>query len=148
MSRRLLLLPLAGLLLAVPALGAGITVGDPWVRLPPPGMKNTGAFMVLRNPGAAPVKLVRASSPAARVTELHTHLQEGGVMKMRPVESMEVPAHGETVLRPGSLHVMLIDLVAPLAEGALVAVTLVFDDGSSQVVQAQVRKLDLRPAAP
>lgn len=137
-------------LLAVPgataAAPAEISVVDPWVRLPPPGAVNTGAFMVLKSSGKVDRKVIAASNPASRVTELHTHVDEGGVKKMRQVPFIEVKAGGQTELKPGSLHVMLIDLTAPLAEGQTIALTLKFDDGSTMVVKAPVRKFDLPPS--
>lgn len=119
-----------------------VTVTEAWVRLPPPGAKNTGAFMLLTNDSKADRKLVSASNPASKVTELHTHLNEGGVMRMRQVPSMEVKAGGKTELKPGSLHVMLIDLVGALKEGEQVPLTLTFDDGSWVEVKAMVKKFD------
>lgn len=119
-----------------------VTVTNAWVRLPPPGTKTTGAFMLLTNGSRADRKLVSASNPASRVTELHTHLNEGGVMKMRQVPAMEVKAGGTTELKPGSLHVMLIDLLATLKEGDVVPLTLTFDDGSTVEVKALVKKFD------
>ena len=115
-----------------------VSVHEPYVRLAPPNAPASAAFMVLRNTGARDVRLVRADNPASRVTELHTHLNEGGVMKMRPVPAVEIKAGGETVLKPGGLHVMLIDLKAPLKEGEIVPITLGFDDGSSKRVDARV----------
>jgi hypothetical protein len=103
--------------------------------------------MVLKNTGKADRKLIEASNPASKVTELHTHLDEGGVKKMRQVPFIEVKAGGSAELKPGDLHVMLIDLTAPLKEGQVLPITLKFDDGSSTVVQAQVRKFDM-PAMP
>jgi periplasmic copper chaperone A len=62
----------------------------------------------------------------------------GGMMEMRPVDRIEVPA-GETVaLEPGGYHVMLKELVAPLADGATVEVTLVFEESDEQLVTADV----------
>lgn len=115
-----------------------ISVDKPYVRLLPPGVQTTGAFMVIRNAGDKDVKLVKADNPASRVTELHTHLNEGGIMKMRPVAAIEVKAKGEALLQPGGLHIMLIDLKAPLKEGDVVPITLGFDDGSSKKVDAKV----------
>ncbi|MCB4358621.1 copper chaperone PCu(A)C [Quatrionicoccus australiensis] len=117
-----------------------ISVDKPYVRLLPPGAQTTGAFMVIRNSADKDVKLVKADNPASRVTELHTHLNEGGVMKMRPVAAIEIKAKGEALLQPGGLHIMLIDLKAPLKEGDIVPITLGFDDGSSKKVDAKVLK--------
>ena len=91
-----------------------VTVQDPYVRLAPPNAPATGAFMVIRNTGDKDVKVIKADNPVSKVTELHTHLNEGGVMKMRPVPAIDVKARGEAVLKPGGLHVMLIDLKAPM----------------------------------
>ena len=136
----------AGLMVSLGALAGAadsVTVQDPYVRLAPPNAPATGAFMVIRNGGDKDVKVVSASNPASKVTELHTHLNEGGVMKMRPVPAIEVKAKGEAVLKPGGLHVMLIDLKAPMKEGDVVPITLTFDDGSSKQVDAKV----VRPMA-
>lgn len=120
-----------------------ITVQEPYVRLAPPNAPATGAFMVLKNNGDKDVKLLKADNPASKVTELHNHINDNGVMKMRPVAAVEIKAKGEAVLKPGSLHVMLIDLKAPLKEGDSVPLMLSFDDGSSKTVDAKV----VRPGA-
>ena len=123
-----------------------VSVQDPYVRLAPPNAPATGAFMVIRNAGDKDVKVVKADNPVSRVTELHTHLNEGGVMKMRPVPAIDVKAKGEAVLKPGGLHVMLIDLKAPMMEGDTVPLTLTFDDGSTKKVDAKVVKPTAAPA--
>ncbi len=117
-----------------------ISVQDPYVRLAPPGAPATGAFMVIKNNGDKDVKLVKADNPASKVTELHNHINDNGVMKMRQVPGVDIKAKGEAVLKPGSLHVMLIDLKAPMKEGDVVPITLSFDDGSSKQVEAKVVK--------
>ncbi|MFH1661266.1 MAG: copper chaperone PCu(A)C [Pseudomonadota bacterium] len=120
-----------------------VSVQDPYVRLAPPNAPATGAFMVIKNNGDKDVKVVKADNPVSKVTELHTHLNEGGVMKMRPVPSIEVKAKGEAVLKPGGLHVMMIDIKTPMKEGDVVPITLSFDDGSTKQVDAKV----VRPMA-
>lgn len=135
---------LAALLAAGNAFAAGaadsITVIDPYVRMAPPNAPATGAFMVLKNGGGKDVKMVKADNPASKATELHTHLNEGGVMKMRQVPAIEIKAGGEAKLAPGGLHIMMIDMKSPLKEGDMVAITLTFDDGSSKKVDAPVKK--------
>jgi copper(I)-binding protein len=137
----------AGLLLSAGALAGSadaVSVDQPYVRLAPPNAPATGAFMVIRNGGDKDIRVVRADNPVSRVTELHTHLNEGGVMKMRPVTAIEIKAKGKAVLEPGGLHVMMIDLKAPMKEGDSIPITLTFDDGSSKQVDAKV----VRPGAP
>ncbi|MFN4341682.1 MAG: copper chaperone PCu(A)C [Azonexus sp.] len=136
----------AGLLFSAGVLAGAadhVAVQDPYVRLAPPNAPATGAFMVIKNQGDKDIKLVKAANPVSKVTELHTHLSEGGVMKMRPVPAIDIKAHGEAMLKPGGLHVMLIDLKAPMKEGDVVPITLTFDDGSSKQVDARV----VRPMA-
>jgi copper(I)-binding protein len=132
------------------ALAAGtadqVSVSDPYVTLVPPSAMATAAYMTLKNGGNKDIKLVKAATTASKVTELHTHLNEDGVMKMRQVPATEIKAKSETVLQPGGLHVMMIELKAPLKEGAKVGLTLGFDDGSSKQVEAVVRKPMPMPA--
>lgn len=130
--------------LFVPAAWAGsaadsITAVDPYVRAVPPGQSNTAAFMVLQNSDAIPHAVVKADNPASKFTELHSHVNKDGVMEMRPVKQIDIPAKGEAKLQPGGLHIMLIDLKQPPKAGDTVAVTLTFEDGSTKQVAAQVR---------
>ncbi|EKE17058.1 MAG: hypothetical protein ACD_10C00643G0004 [uncultured bacterium] len=120
-----------------------VSVENPYVRLAPPNAPATGAFMVIKNNGDKAIKILKADNPVSRVTELHTHLNDGGVMKMRPVPGIDIKAKGQAILQPGGLHVMMIDLKAPMKEGDVVPITLSFDDGSSKQVDAKV----VRPMA-
>ncbi|MCA3287924.1 MAG: copper chaperone PCu(A)C [Roseomonas sp.] len=126
---------LGALILALPASAAlahhdvtkgDLVIGHPWTRAA--GANTNGAgFMTLKNNGSAPDRLISAASPAARVVELHTHIREGDVMRMRPVADIPIPP-GQTVhLRPGGLHIMLIGLTEPLRQGATVPLTLRFE---------------------
>ena len=138
--KRLLLL---GAALPLLSYAADITlrIGDPYVRLVPPNAPASAAFMVISNSGGAERKLLAAQSPVAKTVELHTHINDQGVMKMRQVPSIAIKANGQTELKPGSYHIMLIDLKQALNEGDAVPLTLTFDDGSSQQISAPVRKI-------
>ncbi|MFQ2368065.1 copper chaperone PCu(A)C [Aeromonas enteropelogenes] len=126
--------------MTAPAL-AKVEAVDGYVRLLPPGTPNTAAFMVLKNDADQAVKLVAASSPAAGRAELHTHLHENGVMKMRQVESIEIPAKGEVVLKPGSLHIMLFE-IGPLSEQTPMPLTLTLDDGQQLALSLPVKPIE------
>ena len=128
--------------LAVQAAEGPVSVADPYARAVPPGQPNSGAFMTLTNASAQPRALVSASSPAARTVELHTHVNEDGMMRMRKVERIEIPAGTTVTLAPGGLHVMLIGLKEDLKPGTSVDLALSFDDGSQVQVQAPVRKIE------
>lgn len=120
-----------------------ISIQDPYVRMVPPGVKTTGAFMLIANPGANDITLMAAESGVAQTVQLHTHINEDGVMKMRQVAGIEIKAKGQTELKPGSFHVMLIDLKNELKEGDRIPITLTFSDGQKTTVEAQVRKLPM-----
>lgn len=104
------------------------------------GGTGTGAvYVTLSNSGAQADALVSASTDAARTVELHETRQEGGVMKMRPVKTIPVPAGGTTELKPGGYHIMLMGLTHDLKPGDKVAVTLEFEHGGQMRVEAPIR---------
>ncbi len=132
-------------LLAVLLIGASLakasqlTVIDPYARATPPGIENSAAYLALRNSSDSDRRLVAAESPVARAVELHTHLHEDGMMRMRQVEHIDIPAQGEVKLQPGGLHIMLLGLERALAPGERIPLTLRFADGEQLSVEAEVR---------
>lgn len=125
-------------LIASSVFAQGVTVDEPWARATVQGQKATGAFMKLSSKDGS--KLVGASSPAAGVTEIHEMKMDKDVMKMSAIPSLPIPA-GQTVeLKPGSYHVMLMDLKGPLADKSMVPVTLMFENvkGVKSQVELQV----------
>lgn len=114
---------------------------NPFVRAVPPGQPNSAAFMVLNNSSAVAHQVVSATSPVANTVELHTHTNNNGVMEMRQIPQIDVPANGKAVLAPGGLHIMLIELRQELKAGESVAVTLTFEDGSTAVVDAPIQEV-------
>lgn len=141
-ARPLFLLALFSLpLFGAAAQAQSIAVEDARVRAVPPGSPTTAAFMTLTNPGEADRALVAAASPLAGRLELHNHAMVDGVMRMRRVEAIPLPA-GETVrLAPGSWHLMMFDLAATPAEGERVTLTLTLDDGETLSVEAPVQRV-------
>lgn len=124
---------------ALPALAGDITVSDPFARASA-GMAQAGAaFMTLTNSGAAADDLVSASTPVAANAELHTHIMDGDVMRMRQVPVIDVPAGGSVALKPGGLHVMLLGLKAPLKEGETFPLTLNFAKAGTMTVNVPVK---------
>jgi copper(I)-binding protein len=132
----LLAAAVAAALFAMPAL-AQVDVSDPWVRGTVGGQKSTGAFMKLT--AAAEASLVGASSPAAKVVEIHEMKLEGGVMQMRAVHKVALPAGKAVELKPGGYHVMLMGLAAPLAPGETVPITLTIEDKAGKRTNVEVR---------
>lgn len=103
------------------------------------GMAMAGAaFVTITSRGAAD-RLVGFSSPACNRPELHTHVNDAGVMRMRQVDAIDVPAGGRAELKPGGLHLMMIDLNGPLVEGETVDVTLVFENAGEVTLSLPIK---------
>ncbi|MCS6836145.1 MAG: copper chaperone PCu(A)C [Anaerolineae bacterium] len=97
----------------------------------------TAAYMTITNTGDKPVRIVSASAEAAKVglTEIHETIMQGDVMRMNELAEGLLIDPGQTVeLKPGGLHIMLMELQAPLMEGEAIALTLSLDDGSIVVL--------------
>ncbi len=141
---------------------ASITVTGPWARASSAMAVAGAAYMTIQNTGSAPDALIRASSPAARTTEVHETVAlesaapsegtgmgspdpsasaaPGGMMGMQPVARLEIPAGGTVELKPGSYHIMLIDLTQELKAGDKIEITLTFEKAGQITVTAEVRE--------
>lgn len=129
-------------------LGA-LTIEQPWARPTAPGMRNGAAYLTLRNGGGDADRLVGATSDVAQRVEMHqTSIDAQGVASMRQVEAIEVPAGGEAVLAPTGLHLMLLGLKAPLADGTSFPLRLRFEHGGETEVTVAVGKGGGAAAAP
>lgn len=126
-------------LLSNSVFAGSITVVEPYARAVPPGHPNSAAFMVLKNSSGQDRALVNAYSNVSNAVELHTHKKEGGMMRMRRIEKMQIKAGSETVLKPGSLHIMFIGLKQPLKVGDMVDLKLEFDDKTTIRLQVPVK---------
>ncbi len=119
----------------------GVTITQPWVRATPGGSTLTAGFMEIKTAAGVSDKLVAASSPVAGRVEVHTHIKEGDVMKMRRLESVELKPGETRVLAPSGDHVMLFDLKAPLKVGDVVKLTLTFEKAGPVEVEAKVEPI-------
>jgi periplasmic copper chaperone A len=118
-----------------------IQVERPWARATAPGAKVAGGYMVIRNQGGAADRLVGAASAAAARVELHVHIHEGGVIKMREVPGYDVPAKGSFELKPGGAHLMFMDIRHPFKEGDKVPVRLRFEKAGEVSAEFHVGRL-------
>jgi len=133
------------LALSVPVFAADaakIKVEKAWAWESPPTVTNGAAYMTVVNTGKETDRIVGASGDVSGIVELHTHLMEGGMMKMRPVEAIEVRPGEPTVLRPGGLHIMLIELKKPLIAGQTFPLRLHFEKAGEIPVEVTVHKMD------
>ena len=132
---------------ATPAL-AEVTVTQPWVRGTVAPQKTTGAFMTLNSTRDA--KLVAASSPAAKLVEIHEMFMVGNVMRMRPVAELALPAGRDIELKPGGYHIMLMGIAHQLKDGDVVPITLTVreKDGKTRQIEVQAKVRALAASAP
>jgi copper(I)-binding protein len=136
---------------ALAACAAGLAAAAPpaisgaWVRATPPGAKTGAAYLTISTDGTADT-LLAATSPAARTVELHTHVSDNGLSRMQRLDAVPLPAGESVHFEPGGLHLMLIDITAPLIAGQQVTLSLQF--AKAGVVEVTAPVLDARAAAP
>lgn len=129
---------------------AEVVITDAWAR-PSSAMASAGAaYMTIQNNGTAADALVGASSPAATTVEVHETVMmgspapgasdDGGMMGMRPVERLEIPAGGSVELKPGSYHIMLIGLKQDLNAGDTIEITLTFEKAGELALSVPVKE--------
>lgn len=112
----------------VSALAGDIVINDAYARASSPAAKAGAAFMQIVNNGDADDRLIAAETDVAVKVELHTHIKDGDVMQMRPIEGgIVLPAGGEHWLKRGGDHVMMMGLKEPLLDGKEILVTLIFE---------------------
>ncbi|WP_305462493.1 copper chaperone PCu(A)C [Photobacterium leiognathi] len=110
----------------------------PWSKEVPPTSTVTAAFVTIMNHTSADDELLSASSPIAKKTELHEHLHQDGMMKMRQVSAISIPANSETLLKPGGLHVMFFDLTQVPKVGDTFPMALTFKHAGKMSVNVKV----------
>lgn len=120
------------------ALAQSVKVEQPWARPTVQGQQGGGGFLRIVG-GAAPDKLLGARTDVAGRVEVHTMEMQGDVMRMREIGSLEVPAGKTIELKPGGLHLMFLDLKAPLANGSSFPLTLRFEKAGEVKVNVQVQ---------
>jgi copper(I)-binding protein len=117
-----------------------IRIEAPWIRATPTGAKVAGGYMMLQNTGKEPDRLVGGSFPLAGKLEVHEMRMDGSVMKMRALpKGLEVKPGQRVELKPGSYHIMLMDLRQPLKEGDKVKGTLTFEKAGNVEIEYAVR---------
>ena len=128
------------------ALAQNVEVKDPWARATVQGQKASGAFMTLT--AKTDTTLVGVASSVAGVAEVHEMKMDGGVMQMRALpKGLELPAGKAVPLKPGSFHLMLMDLKVPLRKDTTIPVTLRFKDAKG-VESTLELKVPVAMAAP
>jgi copper(I)-binding protein len=115
-----------------------LEIKTPWARATPGHAENGAAYLTIVSPTAD--RLTAASSPVAKKAELHTMSMEGGVMSMRPLAAIDIPAGQTVTLSPGGMHIMLLGLTQPLRQGQSFPLTLSFDHAGPRQVTVMIEK--------
>ena len=135
----LLVMALAGCGPQAAATAGDLSIYAPWVRDAVSG-GSTAAYMRIKNSGAAADRLLTAEFAGAGRFEVMDTSMDGDTMHMETLAAIEIPANGEVELRPGGLHVMLMDLNQDLREGETASLTLVFEQAGSLTLDVPVKR--------
>lgn len=144
---RTVLLALLGATLATAAVAheysaGGITVAHPWVRASQPGRLETTAFLEIKAARGKRDRLKAVSSPIAAAASLDKAGPGGSGAPAPRIDGIDIAAGKSVVLRPDGVHIRLSQLAAPLKEGDLVKLVLVFEKAGSVEVDATVEPAD------
>ncbi|WMC10896.1 copper chaperone PCu(A)C [Oceanimonas pelagia] len=116
----------------------GLHIEHPWSRPVPPMAVNGSAYLVINNHGQAGDVLLGASTPLAERVEIHTHVMDGDMMKMRQLDNLPVPAGEAVTLAPGGHHLMLMGLKQAPQLGERFPLTLQFEQAGEVQVEISV----------
>lgn len=124
----------------------GLAVTDAWSKALPAVVPNGAVYLRIQNHGEHPDRLRSVSTLRAKRAEIHTHMMEDGLMKMRHLEEgLDIAGKSTIMLAPGGHHIMLMKLTEPLVADQNFAIRLNFDKAGE--VTLQVKVLSLADAA-
>ncbi|MCC3860341.1 copper chaperone PCu(A)C [Pseudemcibacter aquimaris] len=125
---------------AANAADGDIIVSGEWARPILIAGRPGGAFLTIKNNGADTDKLVGATSSISPRVEIHNHLMEDGVMKMRQVDGgIEIPAGGSVELKPGSYHIMMFETDNKYGPGDTIDLKLEFEKAGEIEKKVEIR---------
>ena len=124
-----------------------LVIDHPWTRATPKGAAVAGGYVKITNTGSTPDRLTGGSAEVSRKFEIHEMSMDGGVMKMRELkDGLEIPPGATVELKPGSYHIMMMNLSRPLAKGDKVKASLTFAKAGKIDVEFAVEALGGMPA--
>ena len=117
---------------------AQVVAHDAWSRITAPSVPTGVVFVQLHNTGTQQDALIGASTNVAQKVELHNHIHDNGVMRMRQVKHIDIQAGKQVTLQPGGLHIMLMGLKQPLKRNQTFELTLQYQSGHQQTITVTV----------
>ncbi|MEZ5842730.1 MAG: copper chaperone PCu(A)C [Hyphomicrobiaceae bacterium] len=125
-----------------------LAIDHPWTRATPTGARVAGGFMVITNKGTTADRLIGGDFEKSKRVEIHEMAMAGGVMKMRELpKGLEIKAGESVTLKPGSYHVMFMDLTQQLKKGDQIKGTLVFEKAGKVEVTYKVEDMGTRASS-
>lgn len=123
-----------------------LAITQSYARSTAKAARTGAAYLTIENKGAEADRLVGVASPRAGTVELHTMAMEGDIMRMRPIDGLELPAGTTVAMKPGDgPHVMLIGLKGGLSAGESFPLTLEFARAGKVEISVKVEKPGARP---
>ena len=124
---------------------AAPVVSESWIKTTIPGSAVSAAYMQINS--AIPFKLIKAESPAAGLVKIHDMKMNDGVMEMKALDAIDVPANKAVTLRPGGMHVMLMKVKKPINKGDKIPMTLTFEGVNKKAVLVTLELIARESAA-
>jgi copper(I)-binding protein len=115
-----------------------ISISGAWSRATAAGQSTAAVYLSIANKGGGDDKLLNASTPIGQAT-LHSSTMDGGVMRMRPLEGLDIPAQSTVPLKPGGTHIMVTGVKQPLVAGSSFPLALHFERSGKRTVTVSVR---------
>ena len=129
------------LLVANAASAAEVKISNAWLKESIPGTENGAGYLTLTNVGSNAVTLVGATTDAARATEVHQHIHQDGMMRMKRIPELIVEPNQTIVFQPGGYHLMLFGVKNAFRVGESIEFVLLFSDGDRVPFAAEVQPL-------
>ena len=120
-------------------------VSESWIKTTIPGSAVSAAYMQINSP--TPLKLIKAESPVAAMVEIHDMKMNAGVMEMKALDAIDVPANKAVTLKPGGMHVMLMNVKKPINKGDKIPMTLTFEGANKKAVLVKLELVARESAA-
>ncbi len=118
-----------------------LMIDQSWARASIGKAPNSAAYMTLTTHGDVADRLISVATPIAEAAELHNHIMEGDIAKMRQIEAVDVKPGEPINLEPGGLHVMLMGLKEELKAGDVVPLTLTFEKAGDVTLDVPIKSL-------
>ncbi len=120
---------------------SAINIKNAYIREIPPGVPTSASFLTLQNVSNTEVSLTKVTGNIAKNIELHEHTHKDGMMEMRQVDKISIPANSSVELKSGGYHIMLIGLTRKIKSGDKIKLTLEFSNDTKKEITVEVKNV-------